>query len=365
MHCLKVERIKEKCKENKGFTLIEITVTLVILGIVLAVAGNVFFFGTRMYTQTEAKNAAKSIGDSAFKYCKRAFTYATEMDIVYSGGTAPTGLSNNIRINEAGHLMKNNSNVLGSSETDYYNGYSLSYSVKKQNNTILELTIKVSKNNEELYTKTETVKNVNLSSGNHVIETSGSVSDNPTVYYNTASQYDNANDNPLAMYNLMVNLWNSVNASPSTYPSDYQTYTGVASGVSNEYFRRYIAQKYYNPDGLDLTFNMTDDIINYWPVAPSFTTTVINATNAKANGFDSYIKNTDKKLKMQVYLNSSSGLAIVYLSKSGTDTAAQMIYNPDDGYWYFNKTTSYDFSAKTWDAVKSEITGSSWVKVAN
>ncbi|MEG0377271.1 MAG: prepilin-type N-terminal cleavage/methylation domain-containing protein, partial [Eubacterium sp.] len=64
-------------KNNDGFTLVELIVTLSILSIVLVVAGNYLFFGNRMYTQSEVKNTEKSIGDNMYHYMQNELTYAT------------------------------------------------------------------------------------------------------------------------------------------------------------------------------------------------------------------------------------------------------------------------------------------------
>ena len=62
---MKILKLSGKAKRNQnGFTLIELIVTLAIFSIILAVAGNYLYFGNNLFAQTEVKNTQKYIGDS-------------------------------------------------------------------------------------------------------------------------------------------------------------------------------------------------------------------------------------------------------------------------------------------------------------
>lgn len=92
-----------KAKKNqKGFTLIELIVTLAIFSIILVVAGNYLFFGNNLFVKTEVKNSEKYIGDNVFEYIQRRLTYASHVEVINPDKIRDPKYTNGIKINDNG-----------------------------------------------------------------------------------------------------------------------------------------------------------------------------------------------------------------------------------------------------------------------
>lgn len=196
-----MKTLKNRLSDPSGFTLVEIIVTLAILAIVLTVAGTVYFFGNRIYVETEKKNTQKYIGDSVFSYIEKEITYATKLQI-RTDWTAPdnstdyplylANVNGTTRSEAGGYLTrgittsKAEENVLGES---FYNQYKVIYYVtipvtgtEDKDRINLKVSVYDSDNNE-VYTTERLIKNLNkkvyLYSG-----AQGTAYTNPVIAYN-------------------------------------------------------------------------------------------------------------------------------------------------------------------------------------
>ena len=209
-----MKTLKQFYTSQAGFTLVEITVTLVILGIVLATAGTALFFGNRMYSSTEVKNTEKYIGDSVYKYIEKKITYGTDVLILAwnstptESATYPNYLVNYNGTQRAGDTSatmqsaflykgytdegKNPEDILGSK---FYGTYTMKYTVtlpaissdeekaKADKRLVTLKVIVIDKDGKEVYSTEGAVKNLNSD-----IAISGTRSDavsfmNPVIGY--------------------------------------------------------------------------------------------------------------------------------------------------------------------------------------
>ncbi|MDR1797621.1 MAG: InlB B-repeat-containing protein [Clostridiales Family XIII bacterium] len=69
---------------RKGFTLVEVIVTLVIAVIVIAAAGSFLVYGTNFLGQTERKASDKQIAETASDYIRKTLVGAKEIKVVYA-----------------------------------------------------------------------------------------------------------------------------------------------------------------------------------------------------------------------------------------------------------------------------------------
>lgn len=211
---------RNNLKDESGFTLIEITVTLVIMALVLTVAGTVYFFGNRMYTAQEVKNSEKYIGDTVYNYMKDRLTYATAVEIIdpsYQANNTAVKPSNekvfSFSASETGSeygYLKHGDNSSDLSKTvlnvfgeDYYSNYTIQYQVGRVDSKVLNLTVKVfNKNQDEVYTNSSDVKVINIdnainngdTAGISVVNSSGTNTDGTksSLYTNAMVSYTEA-----------------------------------------------------------------------------------------------------------------------------------------------------------------------------
>lgn len=159
-------------RNKKGFTLVELIVTLAILSIVLVVAGNFLFFGNRMFSENANKHTDKFIGDSVYDFMRERLIYASHIQVlpqgaeekdlkyknVFGAGTEGTGY---LLLNKDKKVPTNpNDNVYGEG---FYSGNRIYYTVKVVSDTEFELMVHVlNDKNEELYSTGAVIKNLNI-----------------------------------------------------------------------------------------------------------------------------------------------------------------------------------------------------------
>ncbi|MDD4508320.1 MAG: prepilin-type N-terminal cleavage/methylation domain-containing protein [Eubacteriaceae bacterium] len=387
---------KRMKKDESGFTLVEMIVTLVIMGIVLTVAGTTYFFGTRMYTQTETKNTAKSVGDSVYKYMTQELTYGYAIDIRTDRKTtsAPEKfLSDSDGTQMAGDGEKDgyylyfgnnqagtNQNILGQT---FYNKYTVQYKVElpeaasvAQTNLFKLTVIVLDSDKGQAYTTEGTVKALNCAA----IAVDGSTTGgrqstvvNPVINYQSESGDATADSAMISakalrakyveMYEFIYNNPN-INKIEAKYPGYTAQNGSSATAVNNDCISKYL-------------FNVTYQ--KKWPDYPAQT-----SQNSSFDYVNDYFKDYPSTASPQLYMRPYCYIAndktektaeaecIVFVSSSNVFTAdwtnSYFIYDCSSGmiavstpHTYTKKLTGKGgFVGQSWTTFKATIPNDNW-----
>lgn len=388
-------------KNNRGFTLVEIVVTLAIMSILLVIVGNFYFMGGRLFTNSEQQNSAKYIGDSSYQYMRNRLEYATAMQVIEPGRSVNEGTYNQVFALEdksegTGYLLAGErtkqTNLFGA---DYYGNFTLDYiiTIPKGNAAEFELKVNVYDVKGDLkYTTTSGdvteadsavagIRCINLSEekqGIEIVDKDGKaitgtepvIYTNPGITYtrpaaetistpdNLIAQMVDTNDKVKA---YMASSTNSQKRDESLLPTDWKKIITSGDGLykNNDTYRKYVCQYFYGG-----TFPPLE-----------FTANEIAETDAKLKekgkgekAFTSYLKN---KVYMQPYCYLSdklykdnatssandavkvSGDGSVYLfartdgeDKAGWSTG--LVYDKDEKSWYYRFTGGTNVVDRPW-----------------
>lgn len=158
-----------KITNTKGFTLVELIVTLLISVILLAVAGTILLSSFQLFSKSASDNEAKLIGDSVMQFLSDQITYAPDLQLIdQQDTTTPPQYTNQIRI-VGGKLYyqtgsQPETNYFGD---EFYLNTNVQITVKTSGNNIINLTVDVLKNEKPLYQTESAVNllNIRLKSG--------------------------------------------------------------------------------------------------------------------------------------------------------------------------------------------------------
>lgn len=377
---MKILKLSGKAKRNQnGFTLIELIVTLAIFSIILAVAGNYLYFGNNLFAQTEVKNTQKYIGDSVFEYVQRRLTYATHVEIMNPDKTKDKDPQYDklFRLSDSGQIMIGTfekeeekkktyayTNVFGSAFYD--SGYQVDYQVKVLDTTHLELTVNVldKGNTSPVYSTSEVLKTINLKANTRdsgsILVTGGErnvIYTNPVISYNEEKTATTTYD-PLALKDQMLDTYSRIIKGEAL--KDGEAITGLINNqfASNDFISAYVTQFYYK--GQPYLGSWSKDIVYaYWPDFPGFDQNTIDNVDKKVMELTEYKGTADDKksdnqtltnyltnykgtMKMRAYLISESNTkkvsCFVYVSNSqGQQWATRLIYCdvPGESGWYY------------------------------
>ncbi|NZA38705.1 prepilin-type N-terminal cleavage/methylation domain-containing protein [Eubacterium callanderi] len=315
-----------KLKKKEGFTLVELIVTLAILGIFLAVGGTVYFQGNRMFNTTAVKSTEKSLGDNMYSFMREKLVYATKLQIIDPENPDQTPENKKVfKINETGHLDLNNNNIYGEA---YYSGYTVGYYINVPQNTEgslsknqLDLTVYVKKDNEIVYQTGSIISNVNLIPQNEMIKVKKDAKkfsdlpyDNPII----AFEEDTSGGivfTPIELRQYAMEVKKQVTAYANSNPKDesllpdwWTKYTNNYTYISNDRIRQYVLMRYYRNDLVNENLN------DYWPSFPGVDESIIIKT-------DNQIQELNKK-----YGSTLTTLLSQYLGKDGNKDLVLMCY---------------------------------------
>lgn len=144
---------------RKGFTLIEIIVTLLIASIVMLVAGSMIFNSLDFFQKTAASDADKQVTDDLSEIIKDELIFATEVKLAVDADQ-PEGEGWDCLYEKDGYLMKNG-NLLY--EKSFYNGNTLQWVVKPyKNDSRMDSDLKLQAGGETVYQTSVTLELINL-----------------------------------------------------------------------------------------------------------------------------------------------------------------------------------------------------------
>ena len=167
-------------KNKKGFSLVEIIVSLLVISIILGFATSFIFTGENLFRNTVQSDTEKSIGDNTLSYMVESIRYAQDIEIL------PEGKISSIKYKRAIFLSDNNHiGIKVSEEIDeniygdyFYQNNTVDYSVKVLNANCIELKVNVyNRDGEMKYTVTNVVKLLNMNVNNKVIEIDSTLKD--------------------------------------------------------------------------------------------------------------------------------------------------------------------------------------------
>lgn len=372
------ELVKKFRMQKQGFTLVELIVTLGVLSIALVVAGNMLFFGNNMFAKTEVKNSEKFIGDSAYKYMKEKLVYATKIEIINQNVEPKNPKYPKIMHvgkdgEMSGHLVfgerTKESGIVGIDQysqddvfgPEFYGNYVISYKIKVKDDERLELIVNVKNKNEsnELYSTGEVIKNLNLVNSESKIETVNLKGTNLSEFDNPIISYDEdatrkSTYTPLDLRNQMADAYDKyVIKKDKEFQTLFKEVTGYGY-ASNSTLRSFVSQYYYSGEPYKLNASNAE-VYSFFPDFPGIPEEVIeavdrrikNKTTNTALTLSNYLekKQESKDLKMEAYIcldiagsnpQKGDGSCYVYVpKKAGEPWSTKLIYNHEDGYWYF------------------------------
>lgn len=383
-------------KNQNGFTLVELIVTLAIFAIVLVVAGNYLFFGNNLFAKTAVKNNEKYIGDNALEYMQKRLTYAVKLEVINPVIENPTPKNpNDVKLNGDGQLLMGEvgkeENVLTS---DFYSGgYKLDYEVTVLDANHLALKVKVIASGEEIpvYSTNKVLKTLNLNSVENDDEnikaievTSGNYNEtynNPVISYDDEKIINTTYD-PLTLKARMVKTYENLILKREKELVDYETITGKSvlktNYTSNDLISSYVAQFYYKGKPYLSPGASWKDIYDFWPDLPKFDDAIIENTDKKANAIakkynvtqkqdlSKYLETNEGHLKVRAYIafNNNSfknkdmrSSCFVYVSHSNTSPwATRLVYcdEPGKSGWYYLALRK-DKTTGNWTSINDNV----------
>lgn len=362
----------DKAKKNqKGFTLIELIVTLAIFSIILVVAGNYLFFGNNLFVKTEVKNSEKYIGDNVFEYMQRRLTYATHVEVINPDKSKDPKYTNGIKLNSDGQLLmgpfevKDEDGKIKSGLTNvfspefYGNGYKVSYEVKVVDATHMELKVNVlaQGNDSPVYTTSEVLEILNLQANardsGSILITNGernAIYTNPVISYEEDKKVSTTYD-PLVLKDQMMDVFNKI--VKGEILKDRFEITGLNNQfASNDYISAYVTQYYYKGKPYIGSW-AKEDVYPYWPDFPGFDQDTIKNVDAKVIDFTNYAgevgkgNGKDQTLSNYLYKYKSTMKMRGYIYPENGKKTSCFIYvcnDKDGGKWgtrliYCDETT--------------------------
>lgn len=376
-------------KSNKGFTLVELIVTLAVFSIFLTVAGRYLFLGNNLFITTEVHNTEKFVGDSVFSFMKTRLLYAGKIEILKNTDDAMPTYENAFKIdNDVGQLLQKRgsdtyNNIYGEG---FYNHNSVSYETKiaddGQSSSTFELKVKVyDKDGNIVYETGEIIKNLNL-----VLNASSSIE---IKNLSTSDQIEGYYINPIISYaNLSINKDKAISiptdvrdasnkldklladfiaegktlAEAKTSTDWYEWVKSNPNSTNNDQFREYVKNKYYGGS---------------WPIFPGFSDSIRKTYPL----IDKYLEE-HSTLYIQNYIymtNPSKQLGeersfVIVNEKEGNSWAVPFIFDHETKEWFvttkrnWNGTSispdSSSFLNKPWSEVKEILRDTSkWEKI--
>ncbi|MBS6180649.1 prepilin-type N-terminal cleavage/methylation domain-containing protein [[Clostridium] innocuum] len=144
---------------KKGFTLIEIIVTLLIASIVMLVAGTMIFNSLNFFQKTATSDADKQVLDDISEVIKDELMFATEVKLAVDADR-PQGDGWDCLYEKDGYLMKNGKLLY---EKNFYNGNTLQWVVKPyKNDSRMDSRLTLQAQGEEVYRTSITLELINL-----------------------------------------------------------------------------------------------------------------------------------------------------------------------------------------------------------
>lgn len=180
-------------RNKKGFTLVEVIVSLLVVSIILAFATSFFFVGEKLFSNSTKGNTRKMVGDNVLNFVSDRLKYSSKLEIRNNSSMTDAKYSNNILwLNSNKKLcFKTSGTDLGDIFGDsFYNQNSISVTVQVLPNYNLKVEVKVLDiDNKEVYSTSSVIKLMNMDNTKTTVEIVGSSAGNNIV--NPVISYEN------------------------------------------------------------------------------------------------------------------------------------------------------------------------------
>lgn len=337
-------------KNKKGFTLVEISVTFIILAIVIAIASSLIIAGSNFLARNAGMSDAKFVGDSICDNITAQLTDATKLTVAPSTATVEKDDSA-IKI-ENGRMFVDvfNNGYVDLYGDGFYGGFDVRISTEvSSGGKFVELTVFV----------------VNRNSGKIAYKTGNSIKlVNMIACEKTATVVENDGENVAFIYNC-----NDIKGSLDELDKKVAALGYFTDFLTKQYtdlMKRYNAatgeQRTAIANTIDAVYpsstGITPTAEDYYTLAknrcggdwPSFDLSILSGISAKP---ELYGKLNTSSLKIRPSYQVKNGEIVgviyyAYLDQSGNSSnGAYLVYNDrnDDWYYFTNATnTAYDMS---------------------
>ena len=177
-----------KAKPNRGWTLVELMVALMIAAILMASVGTMLIASINAYSKTASAGEAKQIGDAVADWVKNRLSFASEMQIIEKDDNTTVSLhSDRIRV-ENGRVLhrigaQTEENVFGDG---FYLGTEVKMTVTSVGTYLLNVQIEVLRGGLVLYQTQDTIELLNIKLLGGSITGAVSVCIDPKLVYDPA-----------------------------------------------------------------------------------------------------------------------------------------------------------------------------------
>ncbi|MEG0852233.1 MAG: prepilin-type N-terminal cleavage/methylation domain-containing protein [Angelakisella sp.] len=169
-------------KNQDGFTLVEVSVGILISSIILLFASGMVLSGSNLFFANTNRSEARQIGDAVFHHISEELTYAKHVQIFPDEATAAgTAVGGHTITVTDGRLHTAAGDVFGEA---FYLGRTVTFTATVHTFSELDLSVSVlDKNGTEVYTTTSTINVLNMKLAGEGIEDFSGDALNPYITY--------------------------------------------------------------------------------------------------------------------------------------------------------------------------------------
>ncbi len=159
-------------KNKKGFSHVEIILSLLVISIILAFATSFFFTGENLFRNTVQSETEKAVGDNTLNYMVESIRYAQDIEVVPSDQMPTAKYQRAIFLSDKNYIGfkvsdEIDENIYGEY---FYQNNTVDYSAKVLNANCMEIKVNVyNRDGEMKYTTSSVVKLLNMNVNNKVI----------------------------------------------------------------------------------------------------------------------------------------------------------------------------------------------------
>lgn len=169
-------------RNQKGFTLVELTVGILISSIILFFITGMVISANNLFVANKERSENQQIGDAIYHYLVEELTYAKYLQLFPDIDSALGEATGSYTLAVAdGMLYAQDENVFGE---DFYIGRTVQFTAAAYNYYYVELTVTVlDKNGEEVYSTNSTVDVLNMRTAKVDIDDQAGGDPNPYTTY--------------------------------------------------------------------------------------------------------------------------------------------------------------------------------------